>query len=224
MADHDCPTANILWTGKRRSDNPSFIADLEQKGYQITVASTGKEARKQLPNLDPDLLIIDAASMRTTGTRICRSFNSKHPNLPVILINSPQYLPSNEVVADIQLVLPFTIRKLENRIIPFAPGDGEEVIKVGPIHLDIDRQILKCHDQEEHITPRMMELLKLLIEHEGEVVEREILFSKVWKTNYTEDTRSLDVHINWLRKAIEKDPSNPRILQTVRGKGYILDT
>lgn len=223
MTDHQDLKANILWTGKRRTDKPTFVHDLKQKGYQITLVSTGKEARKVLPKLKPDLLIIDAASMRTTGTRICKSFQNKYQDLPIILINSPQYQPSNEVAADIQLILPFTIRKLENRIIPFCPGDGEEVITAGPIHLDIDRQILKCNQNEEHVTPRMVELLKLLIKHEGEVVEREILFSKVWKTDYTKDTRSLDVHINWLRKIIERDAGSPELLKTVRGVGYKLE-
>jgi len=223
MTDQEDPKANILWTGKRRTDNPSFVSDLEQRGYRVTVVSTGKEARETVPALEPDILIVDAASMRTTGTRICKSFQKGHSDLPIILINSPQNPPSNEVVADIQLTLPFTIRKLENRIIPFSPGDGDEVVKAGPIHLDVDRQILKCHQKEEHITPRMVDLLKLLIEYEGEVVEREILFSKVWKTDYTKDTRSLDVHINWLRKVLEKNPTNPDILITVRGKGYKLE-
>lgn len=223
MVEQETPKATILWTGKRRSDGPAFVQDLEDRGYWVSTASTGKEAREMISNLEPDILIIDASSMRTTGTRLCKSFQSRHPDLPVILINSPEYLPSNEVVADIQLVMPFTIRKLENRIIPLSPGDGEEVIKAGPIHLDVDRQLLKCCDREEHITPRMAELISLLIEYEGEVVEREILFSKVWKTNYTKDTRSLDVHINWLRKVIEEDPSDPELLRTVRGRGYILD-
>lgn len=161
--------------------------------------------------------------MRTTGTRICKSIQGNHPDLPLILINSSEYIPSNEVVADVQLILPFTIRKLENRIIPLLPGDGEDVIKAGPIHLDMDRQVVRCQKNEEHITPRMAELLKMLIEHQGEVIKREVLFSKVWQTDYTEDTRSLDVHINWLRKVLEKDPSNPQLIHTVRGKGYKLE-
>jgi DNA-binding response OmpR family regulator len=223
MAEQQTPKATILWTGKRRSDGPAFVQDLEDRGYWVSTAATGKEARDMMPGMDPDILIIDASSMRTTGTRLCRSFQSKYPDLPIILINSPEYLPSNEVVADIHLIMPFTIRKLENRIIPLSPGDGDQIIKAGPIHLDVDRQLLKCRGREDHITPRMVELISLLIEHQGDVVEREILFSKVWKTDYTKDTRSLDVHINWLRKVIEDDPGNPELLRTVRGKGYILD-
>jgi len=223
MADSQQPKANILWAGKKRSDTPAFITDLKQRNYQVTVVNTGREAKKRIPKLEPDVLIIDAASMRTTGTRICKSIQNQDPELPLILINSSDYIPSKDVVADVQLILPFTIRKLENRIIPLIPGDGDNVIEAGPIQLDMDRQIIRCQKNEEHITPRMAELLKMLIDQSGQVINREKLFSEVWETDYTEDTRSLDVHINWLRKVIEKNPSDPELIVTVRGEGYKLD-
>ena len=69
----------------------------------------------------------------------------------------------------------------------------------------------------------MITLLQLLMDKHGEVVEREALFKKVWETNYTGDTRTLDVHISWLRRAIELDPDNPKFLKTIRGVGYRLD-
>jgi len=168
-------------------------------------------------------MVVDAASMRTTGSRICKSVQAKGSSIPIILINSPDNLPTNEIVADVQLVLPFTIRKLENRIIPFSPGDGDEVLKAGPIHLDMDRQVIRCNGKEEHVTPRMAELLKMMIKQKGVVLDRRKMFSRIWKTDYTEDTRSLDVHINWLRKTIEEDPDNPKLIHTIRGKGYRLD-
>ena len=72
-------------------------------------------------------------------------------------------------------------------------------------------------------TARLMDLLNMLLDHRGEVVEREKLFTKVWKTTYVGDTRTLDVHISWLRDAIEKDPRKPDLLKTIRGVGYRLD-
>jgi DNA-binding response OmpR family regulator len=169
------------------------------------------------------MVVLDAASMRTTGTRICRSIQSRHPGLPVILINDQENLPANSISADIQLVLPFTLRKLINRVHLFAPGNGKELLCADPIQLDMDRQIISCGNCEEHVTPLMADLLKMLIKNKGEVLDRKKLFSKVWKTTYAEDTRSLDVHISWLRKIIEEDPKNPSLLLTVRGVGYKLD-
>ena len=213
----------ILWAGKRRADIPTFVPDLEAKGYKVTFVSTGKDALLKLTKRKPDVMVVDGASMRTTGSRICKTIQTKYPNLPIILINSKDNLPTNEIVADVQLVHPFTIRKLENRIIPFSPGDGKDTIKLGPIHMDVDRQVIRCNGREEHVTPRMVELLKMMIKSNGVVLDRRKMFSKIWRTDYTEDTRSLDVHINWIRKIIEKDPDNPQLILTVRGKGYKLD-
>ena len=113
--------------------------------------------------------------------------------------------------------------KLENRIITLSPSNEDDVIKVGPIHLDVDRQVVCCLGKEEHITPRMAKLLRLLLKKPGVVQEREALFKEIWRTDYIADMRSLDVHINWLRKAIEKDPSNPQFIITARGKGYKIE-
>jgi DNA-binding response OmpR family regulator len=223
MTDKITLNTRILWAGKRRADIPSFVPDLEAKGYQVTFVSTGKDALDKLARNKPDVMVVDAASMRTTGSRICKTVNAKYPSLPLILINTPFNLPTNEIKADIQLVHPFTIRKLENRIIPYAPSDGKDLLKAGPIQLDMDRQVIRCNKKEEHVTPRMANLLKMLIDQKGKVIDREKLFSKIWNTDYTEDTRSLDVHINWLRKIIEKNPKKPKLLLTVRGKGYKLD-
>ena len=223
MTENPTRKTRVLWAGKRRADIPSFVPVLESKGYEVTFVSTGKDAILKLTKRKPDVMVVDAASMRTTGSRICKSIQAKYPSVPIILINAPDNLPTNEIVAEVQLVHPFTIRKLENRIIPFSPGDGNNIIQEGPIHLDLDRQVILCNKKEEHVTPRMVELLKMFIRQKGHVLERELLFSKIWNTDYTEDTRSLDVHINWLRKIIEKDPRKPVLLVTVRGKGYKLD-
>jgi DNA-binding response OmpR family regulator len=87
----------------------------------------------------------------------------------------------------------------------------------------VDGKRVRCQGKEERLTPRLTHLLQTLMEHAGEVIEREKLFSEVWKTEYTGDTRTLDVHISWLRQAIEEDPRNPRFLKTIRGVGYRLD-
>jgi DNA-binding response OmpR family regulator len=223
MTQKSTRKTRILWAGKRRADIPTFVPDLEAKGYKVTFVRTGKDALLKLAKHKPDVMVVDGASMRTTGSRICKSVQVKYPSLPIILINSKDNLPTNEIVADVQLVHPFTIRKLENRIIPFSPGDGKDTIKIGPIKMDMDRQVIRCNGREEHITPRMAELLKMMINSKGVVLDRRKMFSKIWRTDYTEDTRSLDVHINWLRKIIEKDPDHPKLILTVRGKGYKLD-
>jgi DNA-binding response OmpR family regulator len=87
----------------------------------------------------------------------------------------------------------------------------------------VERKIVRCLGKRTRITPRLVSLLSILMKNHGEVLERRSLFSKVWETDYTEDTRTLDVHISWLRQAIEDDPNNPSFLKTIRGVGYQLD-
>lgn len=216
--------AQILWVGKNRRGTPSFTLQLASQGFKLKILGSGAAAQTALSKRKkPDVLVVDAASLRTSGTSICRSLKSSFPNIPVILINSTDFLPASEVCADIQLVLPFTTRKLANRIKRFVSVAGEDLIKAGPIRLDTGRLVLHCDGREEQISPRMAALLQLLLEKKGEVLKREFLFRKAWKTDYVEDTRSLDVHISWLRKILEKDPSNPELLLTKRGVGYLLD-
>ncbi len=128
----------------------------------------------------------------------------------------------NSSIDDI-LALPFTSRKLLNRIQLLLPGDSLNTIQIGPIHLDLERKRVRCLDRTSTLTPRLAELLKIFLEHPGVVLEREDLFRKIWNTEYTEDTRTLDVHISWLRQAIEAEPRKPQFLHTARGVGYRLD-
>jgi DNA-binding response OmpR family regulator len=87
----------------------------------------------------------------------------------------------------------------------------------------LENRQVRYQGKKTKLTPRLVRLLKMLIDNKGEVVEREELFKKVWRTNYTGDTRTLDVHISWLRQVLEKDPRKPKILKTNRGVGYLLD-
>ena len=121
------------------------------------------------------------------------------------------------------LNLPFTVQKLANRIKPLLPGDGKNVIHAGPIRLDLEHKRVRSLGKNARLTPRLAILLQILLQHRGEVIERKELFKKVWDTNYTGDTRTLDVHISWLRRAIEIDADHPKFLHTVRGVGYRLD-
>lgn len=216
--------AKILWVEGRWTSDPGFIPALQKKGFQVETVSTGKAALDVLSKKELDLVVVDAASMRTSGKRICTSIRDLVNGMPVMLINDADHQISGEFTcANVVLTLPFTTRKLFNRIDPLMPSDEDKMVKAGPIYLDVDRHQVRCYGKKTKLTPRLLRLLRMLIEHKGEVVEREVLFRKVWRTNYTGDTRTLDVHISWLRNAIEKDPRKPKLLQTVRGVGYRLD-
>ena len=207
----------------RHAEIPSFAQDLQKKGFDVVSAQNGSEAVSQLKQTNPSLVIVNAPSMRSTGIRICSSIRKKDSKVPIILIVENDQKSVDKELADSILALPFTVQKLVNRIKALMPGDGDNIVSVGPIRLDLENRRVRSLDKNTKLTPRLITLLQILMDKHGEVVEREVLFKKVWETNYTGDTRTLDVHISWLRRAIELDPDNPKFLKTIRGVGYRLD-
>lgn len=193
------------------------------------VMPNGSTALHQLSTIDPDLIIIDAASLRTSGKRISKDLREHLTDIPVILItnSNPDTVEKKEQIkkldGEITLTLPFTLQKLINRIKPLLPIEGKQVLNEGPIRLDIEHKKVRCMNQSGKLTPHLVKLLQILMEHPGEVVDRGLLFREVWETEYTGDTRTLDVHISWLRRIIEMDPRHPKFIKTVRGVGYRLD-
>lgn len=213
----------ILLVEGKRSDRPSFHGGLTKKKYDVDSVTSGSAALAQIDLGLPDILIIDAASMRSSGKRICAALKSKAPSIPLVLILGENAELLDPSCADVILQMPFTTQKLLNRIKPFLPQEPKHVIRAGPIQLDLQNRSIRCEERQGRLTPRLVTLLKALMAQPGEMIQREILFSKVWETEYTDDTRTLDVHISWLRQALEDDPRHPRFIKTVRGMGYRLD-
>jgi DNA-binding response OmpR family regulator len=204
-------------------DSTSFVPSLRKKEYWVEIVPTGTAALTRLVEVDPDLVVVNAASLRSSGKRICNEIHEKSSELPIVLIVTPEHANSGVTTANAILELPFTSRKLLNRIAPLLPGDGKNILHVGFIRLDLERKRVRCLGREACLTPRMTHLLQVLLIHAGEAVDRQKLFSEVWDTKYTVDTRTLDVHISWLRGALEENPRQPQFLKTIRGVGYRLD-
>jgi DNA-binding response OmpR family regulator len=215
--------AKLLCIEGRHTGSPNFVPALRKKGYSVEAVTTGKAALSLLGESKPNVAIVNAASLRTSGVRIVQSLRSQAKELPIILIRDKNKAPSQDTPANTVLILPFTIRKLDNRINPLLPMKDEHTLKVGKIRLDKERLLVRCQGKETKLTPRMVRLLELLMQKPGEVIKRNDLFSEVWETDFTDDTRTLDVHISWLRQAIEEDPRKPKFLKTLRGVGYCLD-
>lgn len=215
--------AIILWIEGRQAEGMPFINTLRKKGYQVETVSTGNEAVARLPILNPDLVVINAASLRSSGKRICSTIHKQSGKLPLVLIvdNGQSVLPDENT--NVVLMLPFTTRKLLNWIVPLLPWGDDLLLQAGPIRLDLERRRVECHGKVTRLTPGLTQLLKLFLERRGEVLGREDLFKQIWNTDYTGDTRTLDVHISWLRQAIEENPRQPVFLKTIRGVGYRLD-
>ena len=242
----------ILWVEGERVNNPSFLSALQNRAYDLKIVPSGAIALSRLPEIDPDLVVINVPSLRSNCKRIVQSIRDTNGALPIVVIlppekpeisakrlyrtNGAEFDPTASPKhrrnplqaaeyehANVVLTLPFTLRKLVNRIVPLLPGGGEHMLHVGPLRLDLERKRVRCLGREARLTPRLAKLLQILMQHPGEVMQRDDLFKQVWETKYAGDTRTLDVHISWLRQAIEEDARHPQLLKTVRGVGYRLD-
>ncbi len=217
-------TAKLLVIEGKRAERASFVGGLTKKGFRVISMPSGNSALSRLQGESFDLIIVDADSMRTSGKRICQSLHASFNSLPLVLIVGQDVDAKDGFEADVVLSLPFTLQKLLNRVkvlLPVKPSN--DIVRAGPIELDLAQKFVHIYDKHVSLTPRLVKLLQALMEHPGEVFERTELFRKVWETGYTVDTRTLDVHVSWLRQAIEENPRFPDFIKTVRGVGYRLD-
>jgi two-component system phosphate regulon response regulator PhoB len=118
------------------------------------------------------------------------------------------------------LQMPFTSRKVINRVRRLLSGREGNALKVGRLTLNLQTRCVSYGNTVHRLTPKQAELLQVFMEHEGQTLTRKFLMATVWKTDYMGDTRTLDVHVRWIRERIEDEPGKPVYLRTVRGVGY----
>ncbi|MGB2897440.1 MAG: response regulator transcription factor [Anaerolineales bacterium] len=217
------PKAEVLLIESSRANAPSFAPALERKGYEVQVHHKLEKAVSSAKKTIPDLLVLDAASMKTSGTRMCRKARAALDGVPIILVSPENTKPDRGSGATLTLIHPFTPRKLLNRVERMLPGDGRFTLEAGPIKLNIAKGRVRCLKKQERLTPKLTKLLEVFLRNPGRLMMRKTLIRKVWQTDYTGDTRTLDVHMSWLRQAIETNPSCPKYFKTIRGMGYRLD-
>ena len=215
------PLQVLLIEGKRNIAR-CFAADLEKKGYSLQVESSGSKGLDALKHFSPDVVVINAASLRTNGLRLVNWFHNRLPSTPLCLIVSEDEPIVEAENVNFFLRLPFTVQKLVNRIRTLENNSHKGMLERGDLVLNPDSRIAIYKNKEVRLTPRQCDLLEKMMQKPGEILRREDLFKAVWDTDYTEDTRTLDVHISWLRQALEDDPHHPELIKTIRGKGYLL--
>ncbi len=216
-------TAKVLLLESERTSAPSFAPALEKRGYTVTVEHDAQAALKKASALEPDVVVLDAASLKTSGARICRRLRASTNGTPILLIADKKNLPDPNCGASVTLVTPFTARKLLNMVSRLLPADDGACLQVGPIKLNLAQKRIICGNREERVTPKQARLLEMFLRAPGQLLTRKAIIKHVWDTDYTGDTRTLDVHMSWLRSVIEPNPRKPRYLKTLRGQGYRLD-
>jgi len=195
---------------------------LKKKEYQVVRVHTRRNAYDQLGAISPDLLVVDARFLRFDAYRFCQALHENGNRVPLLLI-----LPEGEKApcpgASVVIRGNLTSRKLFNRIERLLSKPGREVLRVGEVALDLKRRVVTKGRKQHRLTPKQARLLEVFMRNRGRVLTRAFLMEKVWDTDFVGDTRTLEVHVHWLRKAIENDPSKPVYLTTVRRLGYRFD-
>jgi DNA-binding response OmpR family regulator len=203
----------------------SLSLALARADYHFLTVNTGSEATEWLAHNSADLIIFDASTMRSSGIRVCQRIRKLAERTPIIHSRSADDEEDRTAGADIYLQRPFSGRKLLNRVRALLPADSdqEEIIHYGPLTLYRAKRSVEVDGRGEYIlTPKLAMLLETFMRHPNELLSRRQLMLDVWETDFIGDTRTLDVHIRWIRECIEVDPGSPSYLRTVRSKGYLL--
>ncbi len=213
---------------------------LRQDGLGVITAADGKEALEQFRSGSPDLVLLDLMLPQISGIEVCRIMRRESP-VPIVMLTAKDgeidKVVGLELGADDYVTKPFSLRELMARIraqlrrldsVEAAGGATAErsrdpqSVQLGAVTVDVAGHRLLRDGEELPVKPKAFELLGFLLRNPGHVFSRDQLLQKVWGYDYAGETRTVDVHVHWLRSAIEADPSTPRYLQTVRGVGYVL--
>lgn len=204
---------------------------LQAEGFDILVAETGVAGLDLARTHQPDLVILDLMLPGMSGLDVCRQLRNSS-DVPIIMLTAKDSeadkVSGLELGADDYMVKPFSMRELVARVraqLRRASRSGvlaeaNEVVRGGPIELDIDAHSVHVNGEEVELRPKEFELLESLMRRKNRLAARHMLIDEIWGTNYFGDTKTLDVHIKRLRQKVEPDPASPRYIVTVRGLGY----
>lgn len=202
---------------------------LTREGYETTVVADGASALTAFDQSGADLVLLDLMLPGLSGTEVCRELRQRS-SVPIIMLTAKDsevdIVVGLELGADDYVTKPYSTRELLARIRAvmrrqtndddFADG----VLTIGLVRMDVDKHQVTVDGREVAMPLKEFELLELLLRNAGRVLTRGQLIDRVWGADYFGDTKTLDVHVKRIRSKIEPDPSNPRMLVTVRGLGY----
>ena len=203
---------------------------LERLGYTVAVAQDGPDGLHMALSHKPDVIVLDIMLPGLDGWRVCQEIR-RFSQVPIIMLTALgaeiDRIRGLELGADDYLTKPFSFQELVAHIKSIlrrvqwdqslAP---DSQLNIGRVALNHAARRAFKDGQELTLRHKEYELLSLLMQQAGKVLTREVLFNQIWGTDWLGDTRTLDVHIRWLRQKIEDDPSTPRYIQTVRNVGY----
>ena len=206
---------------------------LSREGYAVNSAATSAEALARMDRQMPNFIVLDLGLPDADGLELCRRVRSRS-SVPILMLTARQSevdkIVGLEMGGDDYMTKPFSMRELLARIKAILRRSSQETdarqmdtIEFGETVIDRLAHRVTHKGEEITLTPLEFEMLSFLAENRGIVFSRETLLDRVWKYSYPEGSRTVDVHMRWLRQKIEDDPARPKILLTVRGVGYKLE-
>jgi two-component system response regulator RegX3 len=204
---------------------------LESEGFEVMVAATGLNGLDAARSSGPDLVLLDLMLPEMSGLDVCRQIRASS-DVPIIMLTAKDSeadkVAGLELGADDYMTKPFSMRELIARVRAHLRrasktgllAESNEVLRGGPIELDIDAHVARVDGDEVELRPKEFELLESLMRRKNRLAARHTLIDEVWGPSYFGDTKTLDVHIKRLREKLEADSSNPVHIVTVRGLGY----
>jgi len=211
--------------------------NLTQQGYEVETAGDGKAAIETARRFRPDLVLLDIMLPILDGIEVCRILRQEM-NMPILMLTARDdeidRVIGLEIGADDYITKPFSMRELMARVkanlrrtrldkediqaLPMQPEN--EIIRFDNLLLDLKRREVLLDDKPLTLKPKEFDLLLYLARHRGQALSRDVILEQVWGWEYTGNTRTVDVHMSWLREKIERDPAHPVRIVTVRGAGY----
>jgi DNA-binding response OmpR family regulator len=219
-------------------DDPSILATLKynlgMEGYEVLAALDGAEALTLARSRTPNLIVLDLMLPIMSGTEVCKALRAEGDTVPILMLTARteeiDRVVGLEIGADDYMVKPFSVREVVakvaamlRRVEMLTENDQEqpeERLEIGDIIIDLAGREVTRNDKVIHLRPKEYDLLVYLVLDRGRAFSRDQLLQHVWGYDYAGDTRTVDVHVRWLRQKIEEDPSAPKYVLTVRGLGY----
>jgi len=230
----------ILVVDDEISLQETLAYNLKKQGYDVETVGDGAEALELAREIKPDLIILDVMLPGLDGFEVCRILRQEM-STPVLMLTARDdeidRVVGLEVGADDYLAKPFSMRELIARVkamlrrVRLTRAEASqtedlngkpitEVLEFDNLRINITRREITVNDEVVAFKPKEYELLVFFAQHQGQVLSREFILERVWGWDFIGDSRTVDVHVRWLREKIEKDPANPRRIITVRGAGY----
>ena len=219
-------------------DEPSLVFTLkdtlEAENYDVSVVTDGANAIDAVKNTNPDLMILDLMLPNVSGYDICKEIRDLKYTFPIIMLTARDQeidkVTGLNIGADDYITKPFGVKELLARIKArlrranaYSKSGPAEILKLGEVTIDLNEsKVVKPGDKTEELSTREVEIIEYLLSNANKPISRDDLLEKVWRYEYSTNTRTVDVHISKLRAKIELNPDDPKFLVTLHGVGYML--